>query len=230
MTEPIDEMPINETPVDEAMVIAWVDGELDPERAESIRQAVAVDPALHELAETHRAMRGRFAAAFGGIANEPVALPSAEIVSMADARAKRTRRLWVPGAIAASLVVGLFVGQVERPVGVTDRADALALAPDLAHGLDTQLSGASGPVRVALSFRAQDGAYCRSFTATHLDGVACRTTSGWTLRYAAPGTSTRGDYAQAGNDPVRASAIAAMIAGEPLDAEGERAARDRGWR
>jgi len=224
MAEPI------ETPIDEAMVIAWVDGELGPEDAARAERAIAADPTLRELAETHRAMRARFADAFGGIADEPVALPSAEIVSFTDARAKRARQLWVPGAIAASLAVGLFVGQVERPAGVADRADALELAPDLAHRLDTQLSGEPGPVRVALSFRAQDGAYCRSFTATHLDGVACRTANGWSLRYAAPGSAPGGDYAQAGSDPARADAIAAMIAGEPLDAAGERAARERGWR
>jgi len=120
--------------------------------------------------------------------------------------------------------------QIQRPAGVTDRADALALAPDLARKLDTQLSGEPGPIRVALSFRARDGAYCRSFTATHLDGVACRTAAGWTLRYAAPGTASGGDYAQAGSDPAQASAVAAMIAGEPLDASAERAARERGWR
>ena len=217
-------------PVDETMVIAWVDGELAPEQAAVVEQAVIVDPALRELAETHRAMRARFASAFGGIADEPVALPSAEVVSFADVRAKRMRRLWVPGAIAASLVAGLFVGQIERPAGVADRADALALAPDLARKLDTQLSGEPGPVRVALSFRARDGAYCRSFTATHLDGVACRTATGWTLRYAAPGTASGGAYAQAGSDPAQASAIAAMIAGEPLDAAGERSARERDWR
>jgi len=217
-------------PVDEPMVIAWIDGELAPEQAARVEQAVAADPALRELAETHRAMRARFASAFGGIADEPVALPSAEIVSFADMRARRMRRLWVPGAIAASLVAGLFIGQVERPKGVADRADALALAPDLARKLDTQLSGEPGPVRVALSFRARDGAYCRSFSATHLDGVACRTATGWTLRYAAPGTAARGDYAQAGNNPALAGAIAAIIAGDPLDAAGERSARDRGWR
>ena len=216
-------------PVDETMVIAWVDGELAPEQAARVEQAVAADPALRELAETHRAMRARFAAAFGGIADEPVALPSAKIVSFAERRAQRMRRLWIPGAIAASLVAGLFIGQVERPAGVTDRADALALAPDLARKLDTQLSGEPGPMRVALSFRAQDGAYCRSFSATHLDGVACRTATGWTLRYAAPGTASGGTYAQAGTDPAQASAIAAMIAGEPLDAAAERAARERGW-
>ena len=217
-------------PIDETMVIAWVDGELAPAEAARVEQAVAADPALRDLAEAHRAMRARFAAAFGPIADEPVALPSAEIVSFTAARAKRMRHLWVPGAIAASLVVGLFVGEMERPMGVRDRADALALAPTLAHALDTQLSGGAGPVRVALSFRAQDGAYCRSFSATHLDGVACRTGDGWSLRYAAPAATPGGDYAQAGSDPARASAIAAIIAGEPLDAAGERAARARGWR
>ena len=217
-------------PIDEMTVIAWVDGELAPAQATRVEQAVAADPALRDLAETHRAMRARFAVAFGSIADEPVALPSAEIISFAERRAERTRRLWVPGAIAASLVAGLFVGQIQRPAGVTDRADALALAPDLARKLDTQLSGEPGPIRVALSFRARDGAYCRSFTATHLDGVACRTAAGWTLRYAAPGTASSGDYAQAGSDPAQASAVAAMIAGEPLDAPGERAARERGWR
>ena len=217
-------------PIDEMTVIAWVDGELAPAQATRVEQAVAADPALRDLAETHRAMRARFAAAFGGIADEPVALPSAEIISFAERRAARTRRLWVPGAIAASLVAGLFVGQIERPAGVTDRADALALAPDLARKLDTQLSGEPGPIRVALSFRARDGAYCRSFTATHIDGVACRSAAGWTLRYAAPGTASGGDYAQAGSDPAQASAVAAMIVGEPLDAPGERAARERGWR
>jgi len=217
-------------PIDEMTVIAWVDGELAPAQATRVEQAVAADPALRDLAETHRAMRARFAVAFGSIADEPVALPSAEIISFAERRAAPPRRLWVPGAIAASLVAGLFIGQIQRPAGVTDRADALALAPDLARKLDTQLSGEPGPIRVALSFRARDGAYCRSFTATHIDGVACRTAAGWTLRYAAPGTASGGDYAQAGSDPAQASAVAAMIVGEPLDAPGERAARERGWR
>ena len=217
-------------PIDEMMVIAWVDGELAPEQAVRVEQAIAADPDLRDLAETHRAMRARFTAAFGAIANEPVAPPSAEIVSLADGRAKRMRRLWVPGAIAASLVAGLVLGRVERPTGVTDRTDALALAPDLARKLDMQLSGEPGSVRVALSFRAQDGTYCRSFSARHLDGVACRQGAGWILRYAAPASMQTGSYAQAGDDPAQAGAIAAMIAGEPLDAAGERTARARGWR
>lgn len=225
--------------VDEATVIAWLDGELTPEDAARVERAVAEDAELRALVDRHRAIQARFAAAFDPIAHEPVKLRSAEVVSLAAARSARrekekaiapARRWWIPGAIAASLVAGLVIGQMERPAGVRDRADALALAPTLAHALDQKLAGEPGPVRVALSFRAQDGAYCRSFTGTQLAGVACRAGSGWRLRYAAPTAPAEGDYRMAGNDPAEASAIAAMIAGEPLDAAAERKARAEGWR
>jgi hypothetical protein len=223
--------------IDEARLIAWIDGELTPEEATRVEQAVAADAELRALADTHRALKLRFGAAFAPIAQEPVALPpSAEVISLAAVRSARSdrtppaRRWWVPGTIAASLVVGLLIGRVERPVGVGDRTDALALAPPLARALDRQLAGERGPLRVALSFRAHDGAYCRSFTATYVDGVACRARDGWQLRYAAPSHETGGDYRMAGTDPAQAGAIAAMIAGDPLDAAGERLARDKGWR
>ena len=225
-------------PIDETKVMAWLDDELAPEEAARVEQAVATNPALAALAETHRAMRARFAAAFGPIASEPV-VPrrTAEVVSLAAVRAARSgqppspaRRWWVPGTIAASLVAGLVIGQLGRSDGISDRGDALALAPSLSRALDTQLSGQEGPVRVALSFRAADGTYCRSFAASHLSGVACRSDQGWRLRYAAPAAAAGGTYRMAGNDPAEASAIAAMIAGEPLDAAGERAARAHGWR
>ena len=226
--------------IDEARVIAWIDGELPADEAARVERAVAGDTALGAIAETHRAVKARFAAAFGPIADQPVPQPaplprSADVIPIAAARALKAksapaRRWWVPGAIAASLAAGLVIGQYERPAGVADRADTLALAAPLSHALDRQLSGEAGPVRVALSFRAQDGAYCRSFAATHLTGVACRTGEGWRLRYAAPGDAPRSDYRMAGNDPVEASAIAAMIAGEPFDAAAERRARAKGWR
>jgi len=222
--------------IDEARIIAWIDGELPPREALDVEQAVAGDAALAAVAETHRAMKARFAAAFGPIADESVALPrSADVIPITAARAKRAertppRRWWVPGAIAASLALGLVIGQYREPAGVADRADALALAAPLSHALDRQLSGEPGQVRIALSFRAQDGAYCRSFTATHLAGVACRSGEGWSLRYAAPDGHPGGDYRMAGNDPAEASAIAALIAGDPLNAAGEREARAKGWR
>jgi hypothetical protein len=223
--------------IDEARLIAWIDGELPPEEAARIERAVADNPGLAVLAETHRDMRARFAAVFAPLAEEPVAPPlSAEIVSLATMRAAKAgaapaRRWWVPGTIAASLVAGLLIGHIERPGGLDDRPDAVALAAPLAQALDRQLSGEPGPLRVALSFRAQDGAYCRSFTGTHLAGIACRSPAGWQLRYAAPAQAIpSGDYRMAGGDAAQTAVIATMIAGEPLDAAAERAARAAGWR
>ena len=228
--------------IDEAMVIAWLDSELDEVTAARVAAAVANDPALRTMADAHRAMRARFAAAFGPIANEPVAMPtpsSAQVVSLAAVRAARAReaaappaRRWaIPGAIAASLLVGVLVGHgTLAPSGVGDRAGALALAAPLSRALDNQLAGTPGGVRVALSFRDHAGAYCRSFTATHLSGIACHGGEGWQLRYAAPGNAGTGDYRMAGSDAQQAEMVAALIAGEPLDAAAERKARDKGWR
>ena len=226
--------------MDEARIIAWIDGELEGDLAAEVAAAVAADPALAAKAEAHRRMRARFAAAFDPIAAVPVAppeRPAAPVVSLAAVRAARAvgapkRRSWaMPGAIAASLLVGALLGHQGSPGGgIADRAGTLALSPAVAHALDGQLAGEAGPVRVALSFRDHQGDYCRSFAGQHLAGVACRTGSGWQLRYAAPGVPGQADYRMAGSDAASAGAIAAMIEGDPLDAAQERAARTTGWR
>ena len=228
--------------IEEAEIIAWVDGELDEATAARVAQIVAADPALTELADRHRRMKTRFAAAFGGLADAPVAMPrSAPVISLAAVRAERRtkamplpspRRWALPGAIAASLVVGVLAGhQIGGATGgVRDQAGALALATPIAHALEGQLAGEAGPVRVALSFRDHSGDYCRSFSATHLAGIACRENGGWRLRYAAPGAQAAGgDYHMAGADVGQAEVVATMIAGEPLDATAEREARATGW-
>jgi len=227
--------------IDEAKIIAWLDGELPPEEAKDVARAVANEPALRRLADAHEAIRARFAATFAPIAAEPVALPArSSVVSLDSARAARAARTtapprplrqWaVPGALAASLIVGFLIGQIGQGSGLGDHADALTIGSPLAQELDAQLSGRAGPVHVALSFRDREGRYCRSFTAVHLAGVACRAGTSWRLRYGAPVQAQNGDYRMAGNDPVEAAAVAALIAGEPLDAAAERKAQASGWR
>jgi len=223
--------------VDEAMVIAWIDGELSPEDAQRVARAVALNPELAALAETHRRMKARFAAAFAPIAEEPVSLPRpAPVFSLDAARAARAARAsrplprWAaPGAIAASLVLGLLIGQLGQPHGVSDQAEALALGAPLVQALDGQLSGEPGQVRIGLSFRNHQGTLCRSFIALHLQGIACRSGDSWQLRYGAPVTGAAGDYRMAGNDPAEAAVISGMIDGEPLDAAAEGQARAKGW-
>lgn len=224
--------------IDEATVIAWVDGELPADEAARVSAAIAADPALASLAAAHRAMKARFTAAFGPIADEPVALPQPPpVISLAAVRAARqaeappSRRWALPGAIAASLVVGVLMGHgILGPTGVRDRADGLALSTPIAQALDEQLAGEKGTVRIALSFRDHQGEYCRSFAATHLAGVACRDAGGWRLRYAAPAATAQGDYRMAGTDAAQADVIATMIAGDPLDTAEEQKSRAEKWR
>jgi len=237
--------------IDEATVIAWIDGELDAGRAAEVGAAVAADPALSGLAEAHRLMKARFAAAFDPIAEAPVVVPRAApapVIPIAQARAAREarrkatdktaakpRNWFVPGAIAASIFAAfLFIQPIAMPGesggGINDKATALALSAPIAKALDRQLSGKVGAVRVALSFRSKSGQYCRSFTATHLAGIACREADGWQLRYAGEADNAGGDYRQAGDDAVQSEVVAAMIAGEPLDAAQEAMARDGGWK
>jgi hypothetical protein len=225
--------------IDEATIIAWVDGELNGVEAVRIADAVAADPALTALAERHRAMKARFAAAFAPLAQEPaVVAKSTPVISLAAVRAERkaatpqpTRRWWkIGGAIAASLLVGLMIGHgAGGTSGVADQPGALALSQPIARALDGQLSGDSGTVRVALSFKDQGGAFCRSFDATNLSGIACRNATGWQLRYAAPSTAQNADYRMAGGDTARAEVISAMISGAPFDRAGEMTARRAGW-
>lgn len=227
--------------MDEARIIAWIDGELAGDDAAEVAAAVAADPALAAQAEAHRRLKARFAAAFDPIAAAAPAprsdRPAAPVVSLAAVRAARAvdvprRRNWaIPGAIAASLLVGVLAGHQWAPGGgIGDRDGALALSAPVSHALEGQLAGEAGAVRVALTFRDHQGDYCRSFAGAHLAGVACRGQSGWQLRYAAPGAPLQGDYRMAGADAATAGAIGAMIEGDPLDATQERAARKSGWK
>jgi hypothetical protein len=230
--------------IDEAVIIAWVDGELDDVEAARVAQAVEADPELSALADRHRQMKTRFAAAFDPITETTVAMPAvptAPVISLAAVRAEREttasaaklpQRWWgVGSAVAASLVVGVLVGHgMGGPAGVIDKPDALALSSPIARALDDQLSGDGGAVRVALSFQDRDGRYCRSFSGQNFSGIACRDRAKWQLRYVAPASAQRTDYRMAGGDTAQADVVSAMIAGNPLDRSGEEAARKAGWR
>jgi len=228
--------------MDETRIIAWIDGELPPEEAAAVEAAVAADPDLTALADRHRRIRARFAAAFAPLLDDPVSLPKrqpARIVSLASVREERAAlarpqsrwRNWAwPGAVAASLLVGILAGHGAGPAGIADRDGALALSTPVAQALDRQTSGELGLVNVALSFKSHDGQFCRSFVAQHIGGVACKAADGWQVRYAAPVDAQHGDYRMAGGDAASARMVATMISGDPLDADGERKAIAANWR
>ncbi|MGV3770531.1 MAG: anti-sigma factor family protein [Sphingobium phenoxybenzoativorans] len=234
--------------VSEDMLVAYADGELDEVNRRRVERAIADDDALAERLAAHVALRERLSGHFAPVAQEAVpdrfrALLEPQgaadnVVSLSDVREKGSGRLWTSwgmgAAIAASLVLGLGLGRSMNgeagPVGVS--GGKMVAQGSLAKALDTQLASAQGgsDVRIGLSFRAKDGGWCRSFEGAAVAGVACRDGGGWRLEQAVPGSGAAGDYRQASSGDARVSAtVEALIAGDPADAAGEKAARDAGW-
>lgn len=220
------------------MLMAYADGELDPLNAKRVERAIAGDPALAQEVERHRALRKRISDSFAPVADEQVpdrlaALLKSNVVDLPAPKTRPTLIRWREAmALAACLVLGLMVGIGVSRGPVSAGAGGLYASGSLAAALDDQVGGADGAVKVAVSFRDKQGSYCRVFSSIAADGIACRKASGWALRRTQQGsTTTRGDYAQAGSpDPELMAAAQDMMAGEPLDAKAEEAARGAGWR
>jgi hypothetical protein len=234
------------------MLMAYADGELDLVARAEIEAAMARDPAVARAVERHRAMAKRIRSAYEAVLDEPVppqlaALEggeaAAEVVELAAARERSVDparwRLPAWTAIAASILVGLFVGMffMQRPGSPYEETPAGIVARgELARGLEEQLASApaGSNVAIGLSFRARDGAYCRTFTFRHgttVAGLACRGPEDWKIRVLADAAPESGEVRTAGSMPVAVlRAVDATIRGEPLDAGAERAARDAGWR
>lgn len=196
--------------------------------------------------EQLQAERRRLANAFDDVLTEPVPdrlsallrepapAPAPAVIDLATARAQRRRMSsWLAwGGMAASLLLGTVIG-TQWPTGGGSDPRPLASGP-LAQALDTQLASApGGAIAVPISFKAKDGRYCRSFTTERSAGLACRDADGaWalqTLVAAAPHTGGMRQAASALPAPVL-EAVEAAMAGEALNAEQEKAARDHRWR
>lgn len=233
-------------------VAAYVDGELDGETRAAFERAMANDPVLEGEVAAQRALRERIAGHYAPVADEPIpdrlsALLTerheAEVIDLAAVRARRERRERLPGwrnfgAIAATLAVGVIAGQMVDFSGspVASRDGQLVARAGLERALDVQLASAQpddAKVRIGVTFREPRGSVCRSFEGPELAGIACRSGDGWRLRQtfaAEPGAGAT-DYRQAGSAHAGVMAAAqAMMAGDPMDGEAERKAREAGWR
>jgi anti-sigma factor RsiW len=226
--------------IDEAMLIALVDGELDEVNRRRVERAVADDPALAARLEAHQRLRARLSSHYAPVAREPVPerlrtlLEDSARVAPIRPPAARWRGLAMGGAIAASLVLGLGLGRMTGgdagPIGMRD--GVLVAQGSLAAALDSQLASAQrdAPIRIGLSFRRKGGGWCRSFDG-QVAGVACREGAGWQVQQALPGAGATPAYRQASSSDVRVMAmVEALIDGAPLDAAGEESARAAGWR
>lgn len=228
----------------EDQIIAYVDGELGPIVALRFERAMEADPALADAVQRHRALSDRIGGHFAPIAEEPVPARLAATLDRSGnivAFPANPRRWFGSGgryaAIAATLVVGLVVGQM-LPRGpaapMVDRNGAVVAQGALADALDSQLASApgEGAYRVGVSFVSHDKHYCRTFSGAAGAGLGCHGVDGWTLKrfIAGSGSTGQGAYSQAGSESAEIlGAAQEMMAGDPLDSAGERRARDGGW-
>lgn len=230
--------------ITEEMIAAYADEELTGTERAAVEAALAEDPALARKVEAHRALKARLAAHFAPIAESPVPAnltallaradqPESEVVSFAAARQKRglapAVRRWAPfagPALAASLVLAVWQPwQGAAPEGYA--------RGDLANALDTQLAAAQpagAGTRILVSFEKQGGGLCRAWRGSAAGGIACRDDTGWKIeRQFALDAAGTSEFRQAGSEAELLAAAQDMAAGEALDAEAERAARERGW-
>jgi hypothetical protein len=227
--------------IEEELLMAHVDGELDPQTATRVARALETDLDLRAQADSQRRLRERLAGHYGPVADEEIparlrAMLESNVVALPTSRPERRfgRRAWA--AMAASFVVGLVAVQMipdgGGPAGVT--GERMVASGALARALDTQLvseQSTSAPTRIGLSFAAKDGRICRTFENGAMAGLACRQGESWHLvahQSAPPGPDA--EYRQAASETGAVMRLSQeLMKGEPFDAQAEREARDKGW-
>lgn len=243
--------------IGDEILMAYADGELDPVRRAEIERALADDSDLRRRLDAQQRLRACISGHYAPVAEEPVPDRFAAMIrasaagndnqsGVIDLAAERSKRrpltAWQNmAALAATFVLALFLGQAMPPLfgaevrsgdGPLAVADGTLVARgELDSALRQQLASDQGETRIGVSFAANDGRYCRTFENPQLSGLACAGERGWEMVATAPGTRAGGEYRQAssGNALVLATAQE-MMAGDALDAAGERRAREMGWR
>jgi len=239
---------------DDEILMAYVDGELDPAGRAEVEAQIAADPAAARRLWRHRDLRTKLsqafsevlaetppvrliAAAMGAAAPEVGETPSAPAVDPATIHGPRRqgrRRIWpVAGLMAACLAAGLALGAEfwsGRSVPtVTVRDGALVAQGPLADALEYHLASKparDAPIRIGLSFPSRNGEYCRTFIIDR--GQA---TAGLACRGPAAWSVKMAVPAPAGADtpPQIQRMVDDLSAGPPLDAAAESIIRMRRW-
>lgn len=179
----------------------------------------------------------------------------ADVVDLAAHRAARAMPLPHPaaarqparpgwaqwGGLAASLAIGIVLGSLldfgaRSGPDFETTAHGLAARGAIADALSNRLASSAvadaDAVRLQISFLDRDGNYCRSFSTAALAGLACRSGGEWSVQQlirTAPAPATAMRQAGAALPTQLLEAIEQGMQGGALDAQGERAALERGW-
>lgn len=228
--------------VDE-LLMAYVDGELSREDRSAMERKLAGDRRLQSALAQERLLRSRIAETYDPALAEEVPerlvrlfdRPRSRVLPFRRAnRASAGWRWQHLTAMAASLALALFLAYDLTTVDDPPEDAGYRIAGATAEALDVQLASTqspTAPVQIGVSFIGPGGEPCRTFEVSEGAGLACRSGSEWKLRLFTPGTaSSAAEYQRAGSASAKVmSRVQELIAGEPMDAEQERQARDAGW-
>jgi hypothetical protein len=242
---------------DDDALSALIDRALPSAEADALRARIAREPKLAaRLAAMERADRA-VRDAYHGVVDEP--LPEhvlellrrpqahADVLELGARRRRRAIPAWLPQAAAAgvALAIGLGLGfglgqrSSDAPAvgglvatGPVAPGSALELLLEsVPSGEPHELDGATAEAR--FTFRAQGGDWCRELavsSGTSRNGaVACRRGGAWRIDLVGVEAAGGEVYRPAGGDTPLREAVDALIDGEPLEPDAERALVARGW-
>jgi hypothetical protein len=249
MTEPTNR--------DDDALSALLDGALPTDETARLRARLEREPALRaRLAAMERANRA-VQDAFRDVVDEPLPervldllrapqTPAANVVDLDERRARRALPAWLPQAVAAGIALaiglglGFGLGQRSEQTAAGLLASTGPVAPSSAlhellesvpSGEARALDGATAEAR--FTFRTQGGDWCRELAvssgAARNAAVACRRDGGWRIELVGVEAAGGDVYRPASGDTPLREAVDALIDGEPLEPDAERALVERGW-
>lgn len=233
----------------DAILMAFADGDLPPDEAGRVEAALAEDPDLAARVQRFRAVRTALRTVYDSVAAEPIPehlrallgdVASSESPRSLQAAPRPTRSVRtispaVFAVMAAALILGVLAGRLSAPASgdlTTLQAGRLRASPALARVLDTRVAAAAdnldAALRVGLSFRTVSGGYCRTFREGAASGLACRDGRGWSVPIIQSGAE-QADTRSASDSSAVMALVDRLIVGEPLSPEEERRALEQHW-
>lgn len=225
--------------IDDEMLMAAADGELETQDLERIEEIAAKNPAIARRLEEFRTSAEVARAAFAGGFYEPV---PPRLIEAAGRRPQRPVDLATAGVqprhwlLAASVAVFAFVGgYLVAPTGPSDLRDTARMIAERleasATGTLTQVAGFEAGIVASYE---TSGGYCRQIagatgTGEALTVIACHGPDGWAIPLLM--TEAAGLYAPASATATAAieGFLDAVEAATPLAPADESAAIARGW-
>ncbi len=244
---------------DDDRLSALIDGTLPRDETAALRERLAREPALAArfaaMERANRAVRD----AYRDVVDEPLPervlellgaaqTRPANVVALDARRSRRARPAWLPQAVAAGIALAIGVGlgfnvgqrsSEAPPASLLASTGIVAPRSPLHELLESLPSGAARTLdrmltaETRFTFRAQGGDWCRELRVSSAEAsnaaVACRRADGWRVELVAVASRDGELYRPAGAESPFQEAVDALIDGEPLEPDAERALLASGW-